>query len=86
MTALDQLQLVKLGEICHKNPISIIDASASLSDALSLMNEHRVSSLTVLKDGAVHNFLDLRDVMTFLACTFPSAAMFIISLNSLHHL
>jgi len=67
MTALDQLQRVKLGDICHKNALITIDSSATVSDAISLMKSHHISNLTVLKDGAVQDFLDLRDVVNFLA-------------------
>lgn len=69
MTALDQLSLVKLGDICHTNALITIEPTATVADALKKMKEHHITCLPVLKDNELLGILDIRNVMFFLACT-----------------
>jgi len=67
MSALDQLQLVKLGDICHTNPLISVDPSATGGEALEKMKENNITSLPVLNGDTVIGILDIRNVMFFLA-------------------
>lgn len=68
MTALDQLQLVKLGDICHTNPLITIEASATVADALKKMKENHITSLPVLQGEKLLGIVDIRNLAFFVAC------------------
>lgn len=69
MTALDQIQLVKLGDICHTNPLITITPSTSVSEATELMKKHNITCLPVLQGDNVIGILDIRNILLFLICT-----------------
>jgi len=67
MSALDQLQLVKLADICHTNPLVTIDSTATIADALKIMKENHITCLPVLHDNNLLGIVDIRAVMFFVA-------------------
>lgn len=71
MTALDQLQRIKLADISQPQQLVTIDATATVSEALKKMKDNRVTCLPVVdKHGSVTGILDIRDIVFFLACTY----------------
>jgi CBS domain-containing protein len=69
MTALDQLHLIKLSDLCgKKSELHSIDANATVADALQKMKQHNVTCLPVMTSTRQPvGMLDVRSLVFYLA-------------------
>jgi len=70
MTTLDQLELIKCGNLAQKRIVLQIDVSTTVGDALNNMKRHGVTSLLIVnkeKDHELVGMLDIRMLVFFLA-------------------
>ncbi len=69
MSALDQLELIKLGDLCQKRHLVSVYEDATIGDALETMKKHGVTSVAVINQAKkqVIAVADIRMLMFYLA-------------------
>lgn len=70
MSALDQLELIKCGDLAQKRIVFQVDVACTVGEALEAMKKHSVSSLVIVnkeKKYELVGILDIRMMMFFLA-------------------
>lgn len=69
MSALDQLELIKLGDLCQNRHLVALDDHATVGDAFEAMKKNGVTSVAIINKAKnqVEGIADIRMLMFFLA-------------------
>jgi CBS domain-containing protein len=64
-SAVDQVDLIKCGDICHSKDLTSINGQATLQEAWELMNKKNVTCLPVMKGNQIVGLIDIRMLSFF---------------------
>lgn len=69
MSALDQLELIKLGDLCKNRHLVELDDHATVGDAFETMKKNGVTSVAIINraKNQVEGIADIRMLMFYLA-------------------